>query len=424
MLTAQITFGDDSAFKEYRVGTHRTVNPQATVDRLRPHLQAMGITRVANVTGLDKIGMPVVMVCRPNSRSISVSQGKGVDLAAAKASGIMEAVESYHAERITRALKLGSFNQLQHDHALVDVSRLPFAVDSRYHDDLALLWIEGHNLLTGQSLWLPHELVHTDYTLPQPGGSGCFAANTNGLASGNHMLEAIAHGIYEVIERDALTLWHVKNDSFAGQALDLDSVLDPTCRRVLDLFERADLDVRVWNVTSDVGVACFSCLLIGKDDDDTEPEFGSGCHPARQVALLRALSEAAQARTTVIAGSRDDFAAQSYSAPARARRARACRQLLAEQTHAQAFEEVANFEADAIAQDIDWTLERLHAVGVDEVMVVDLTQDRFQIPVVRVVIPGLEGVYKDGHSDYVAGARAAAAMTKTKTKTKTMASAS
>jgi ribosomal protein S12 methylthiotransferase accessory factor YcaO len=27
----------------------------------------MGITRVANVTGLDSVGIPVVMVCRPNS---------------------------------------------------------------------------------------------------------------------------------------------------------------------------------------------------------------------------------------------------------------------------------------------------------------------------------------------------------------------
>ena len=43
----------------------------------------------------------LVMVCRPNSRSIRpVCPGKGLDLAAAKTSGLMEAVEIYHAETV------------------------------------------------------------------------------------------------------------------------------------------------------------------------------------------------------------------------------------------------------------------------------------------------------------------------------------
>ncbi len=54
-----------------------------------------------------------------------------------------------------------------------------------------------------KSVWLPYELVHANYTLPLPTGSGCFPASTNGLASGNHMLEAICHGLAEVIERDS-----------------------------------------------------------------------------------------------------------------------------------------------------------------------------------------------------------------------------
>ena len=60
----------------------------------------MGITRIANVTGLDRIGIPVVMVCRPNARSIAVSQGKGLDMDAAIVSGLMESAELYHAEQI------------------------------------------------------------------------------------------------------------------------------------------------------------------------------------------------------------------------------------------------------------------------------------------------------------------------------------
>ena len=72
-------------------------------------------------------------------------------------------------------------------------------MQGRYADDLAILWIAGQESNEGTSVWLPYELVHTDYTLPLPQGSGCFAANTNGLASGNHRLEAISHGLAEVI---------------------------------------------------------------------------------------------------------------------------------------------------------------------------------------------------------------------------------
>src|SRR5258706_3900116 len=92
--------------KTYRGETHRTVSPEDTITRLNPYLPLMGITRVANVTGLDRIGIPVVMACRPNSRSVAVSQGKGVNLWAAKASAVMETIEGYHAENIMLPLKL------------------------------------------------------------------------------------------------------------------------------------------------------------------------------------------------------------------------------------------------------------------------------------------------------------------------------
>ncbi len=85
-------------------GPHRRVPPEETLARLAPHLERMGITRVANVTGLDRVGVPVVTVVRPNARSLAVSQGKGLTLAAAKVSAIMEAVELHHAETVSGPL--------------------------------------------------------------------------------------------------------------------------------------------------------------------------------------------------------------------------------------------------------------------------------------------------------------------------------
>jgi YcaO-like protein with predicted kinase domain len=87
--------------KTYMRGTHRLIPPAETLARLKPLLPQMGITRLANVTGLDTIGIPVVMSVRPCSRSLSVSQGKGLDLDSAKASAAMESIEGYHAERVS-----------------------------------------------------------------------------------------------------------------------------------------------------------------------------------------------------------------------------------------------------------------------------------------------------------------------------------
>src|SRR5881396_2955816 len=111
--------------KALRRGTHRSASLNDTLNRVLRLAPVMGITRVANVTGLDSIGIPVVMVCRPNSRSVAVSQGKGTTLIAAKASGVMESIEGYHAEHITLPLKLASYEELRYTHALVEVNALP-----------------------------------------------------------------------------------------------------------------------------------------------------------------------------------------------------------------------------------------------------------------------------------------------------------
>ena len=136
----------ERAAKGHRRGTHRLVAPGATFERVAPLRARMGITRIANVTGLDRIGIPVVMVCRPNSRSIAVSQGKGLDLDAARASGLMELVENYHAERIDLPLRLATLQSLQERHPTVDVDALPRVTHGRFGPNLRLLWIEGQDL--------------------------------------------------------------------------------------------------------------------------------------------------------------------------------------------------------------------------------------------------------------------------------------
>ncbi|WP_224365046.1 YcaO-like family protein [Hyalangium versicolor] len=398
-----------AARKRYRAGTHRLISPEETLQRVRPLMGVMGITRIANITGLDRLGIPVVTVCRPNSRSLAVSQGKGLDLASARVSGLMEAVETYHAEHITLPLTLATYNELRFSHPLVDVARLPRLSVGSFHANLRLLWIEGRDLLGDRPVWLPFELVHTDYTVPLPSGSGSFFMSSNGLASGNHLLEAISHGICEVVERDATTLWHLRSaEERQRTRLALDTVDDLACREVLEKYERAGVDVAVWETTSEVGLPAFFCMSAERSPEPFRPLYpttGAGCHPTRQVALLRALTEAAQVRATLISGSRDDLGVDRYykalQDPGLWSRVHA---LMQSHGSMRCFDEVPSFEADSFDEDVAWVLARLAAAEFEQVAVVDLSKRAFGISVARVVIPGMEAIHDA--PGYVPGTRA------------------
>lgn len=392
--------------KRHRDGTHRCQNPQATLSQLRPLLPAMGITRIANVTGLDYLGIPVVMVTRPNSRTLAVSQGKGINLDHAKASGIMETVETFHGERINHPLKLQSYEEMRRRNAVVDPLTLASVPNSAYAPHLPILWIEGMDLMSRRPIWLPYESVHVNYTVPMPQGTGCVATGTNGLASGNHILEAMSSGICEVIERDADALWLYSSDAERDRRrLDLDSVDDPQCRALLDRYRESSIAVEVWNTTSDVGVASLHCRIYEDEDNPHEPQgsfFGAGCHPSRSVALSRALTEAAQSRLTYISGSRDDIERRDYRRPDDLKPAERHRR--PQQVPTLRFQDVPTREHDTLNADLEWELDQLKVAGISQVIVVDLTLPEFNLAVVKVVIPGLEGV-PDGPS-YVPGARA------------------
>ena len=400
----------DAGAKGYTHDTHRLVDPAETVARVRRLAPAMGITRVANVTGLDTLQIPVVMVTRPNSRSLAVTQGKGLTLDAAKASGLMEAVESYHAERILKPLKLASYEELRFSHRVVDVSRLPQPANGAFHPERRLLWTEGHDLVSDRPVWVPYELVHTDYTLPPPSGSGCFPATSNGLASGNHLLEATSHAITELVERDASTLWALGGTPATRRRLDLDTVEDPGCRSVLAAYERGGVEVCVWDTTTDVGIPAFECLIVPPSTGglrDLYATSGHGCHPRREVALLRALTEAAQSRLTLISGARDDNPRGDYQRFGDPDELALYREQVAATVPTIHLDDVPSFDGATFAADVAWEVERLTAVGIEEVVIVDLTKPEFGLPVVRAVIPGLEGVHRA--AGYTPGPRGRAA---------------
>jgi YcaO-like protein with predicted kinase domain len=364
----------------------------------------MGITRLGNITGLDRIGIPVAVAVRPNSRSVSVAQGKGLALPQALTSALMEACEGFHAEEIGVCKRL-SYRALAANETVVDPATL--CPGARVFDPRRSIdWTEGFDLLRIEPCWVPAECVRTDYTLANP--DGYFLIGSNGLASGNHLIEAINAALFELIERDAVALWIAKPVvARASCLLDLASVDDVDCRALLDKYRVAQIAVRVWDVTTDIGVAAFFCEIREPPPSDIgrlTRFHGAGCHADRGIALVRALTEAAQTRLTYIVGIRDDLSTAAYRDLRGSDLFDALLDALAREAAPIAFADVPSFSAEDLRDDLLWVLGRLRGAGFARAVAVDLSQSHFAVPVARVIVPGLE--WDVHHPNYRPGRRA------------------
>jgi len=387
-------------------GTHRALPIERTLDALRSLLPEYGITRVANITGLDSVGIPTVVAVRPASRSLSVSQGKGLSLASAKVSAIMESIEQWHAEEADLPARFASFAERRRKGAPVDARRLP-GFRQAFDANARLSWVEAR-LLDGAVVEVPLGMVHLNLTLPLPPGSSFFPVGSNGLASGNTLGEAIAHGAWELVERDAHALFVRRSPEEQMQRrLALETVDDASALALLRRYDAAGIAVGVWDMTTDIGIPCFVCSIVERQFDPFRRvglARGYGCHADRGVALCRALSEAAQSRLTHITGSRDDIQAPDFDAMRDEANIRGAQRLLASAPGERSFREAPTQHAATFEEDLAWTEARLESAGVARLAYVDLSRGGQPFSVVRVIIPGLEGA-PHAHG-YVPGARA------------------
>jgi ribosomal protein S12 methylthiotransferase accessory factor len=222
-------------------------------------------------------------------------------------------------------------------------------------------------------------------------GRFLFTPTTNGLAAGLTIEEAICHALAELVERDAWSLWSSRlaagDDPSHLPLLNLRSV-PRSARVLLQAFARARVDAIVRVITSDIGIAAFHAASIDRDVHGTSVHEGMSAHPDAEVALVRALTELAQSRAADIQGSREDL---------RYWRARAARPARAERTWVEIvpnesidFDRVPSVRHAAIRSDIEHMVAGLGGAGLDRVLVVDLTTPQLQLPVVRVIVPGLE----------------------------------
>lgn len=209
----------------YRAGALRTVAPAVTLRRIAPMLRPAGITRLADLTGLDYAGVPVYQAVRPNSRNLSVSQGKGLTRVQAKVSALMESLVSFHAERIDQPRTVATIAALTPD-LPYDPRRLLRPIAGPVPDDVALEWIRGTDLTGGRPAWVPAQVCELDAVVGDRLARLHFVASSNGLASGNTVAEAVL--------RSGHPPWRTRSPRYAGTAA------CPRCstRRVSSPFRR------------------------------------------------------------------------------------------------------------------------------------------------------------------------------------------
>lgn len=290
----------------HRHGTHRITSPDETWLALQPFLAPAGITGVADVTWLDCLGIPTVQAVRPASLTLSVSQGKAASYRAAQVSAVMESLEGWHAENVTADLWSATARDLEAD-LTYDPAQLRHRPGSLYHAGVKLDWMVATTLLTGRRTWVPWTAVLVNVATRDCWEPPMFEMDTTGLASGNCYDEATLHALYEVMERHSVaaavageTMFEVPTDDVAGS----DSA------HLVEMIRDAGDDVDLARIDVWDGYYCFAAELTSAT---LEVTFGGfGLHHDPNVALSRAITEAAQSRITAISGAREDLPSAIY----------------------------------------------------------------------------------------------------------------
>lgn len=121
---------------------------------------------------------------------------------------------------------------------------------------------------------------------------GGFHTDSNGCAAGNTRDEAIVQGFLELIERDAYAIWWYNRVQRAE--VDLEQFDDFYVRDLQSQFAEAGRKLWVLDVTTDLGIPTYVAIMHWMQNGHEHIEFGSGAHFDRRIALLRSLTELTQ----------------------------------------------------------------------------------------------------------------------------------
>ncbi len=233
-----------------------------------------------------------------DGKSVERGNGKGLGIQSVL-SAQYEALEHYLA--VSQSLNSDGVS----DHSLSELEAgidravlpLPFreCLQKNFYD-VSLPWKSCAHIISGKLGYLPLIQVNPFLEIPKKDLLAKFCSN-NGTAAGSNFNEAAIHGISEIIERDALSLFLYS--SFVAQRHHVKLVKKNSIPRyLLELLSYAEKvhgdDLIILDITSDLGIPVFLASFT-KQSLPIQP-FGSGCSLNSVYALERAILEAIQAK--------------------------------------------------------------------------------------------------------------------------------
>ena len=378
----------------YFKGTHRVIAPRETIEINQDKLKKAGITRIADITDLDRIGLPIYTAIRPTAEegAISIYGGKGISKDHAKASAMMEGFERYSAERqnsdetiIATPNEIGRYGDYIDPKSL----NLPKDFEKKDISDINLEWSKSRDIISGNEYYIPTNAIFHPYA-SDSNAESLFKSNTNGLASGNILDEAILHGMLEVIERDAWSIFELTHKNYAQ--IDIESIESELIIDIIDKFESEGIKIKLMDFTADIKIPT---IAASADDTITKDAglltLGMGTHLDPEVAILRALTEVAQSRATQINGAREDTVRADFAREAGYERMkRINKYYFKDEEEKICLSDIENKSTSSITKDIEIVKNELIANDIEKILYVDLTRPEIDVSVVRIVIPEME----------------------------------
>jgi ribosomal protein S12 methylthiotransferase accessory factor len=282
-----------------------TLSPSGYWHRLRPALRDVGISRLADITGLDHVGFPVVQAVRPDARSNAVTQGKADSKEGAAIGAMLECLEMAAGE------DLDHLPAVPQQNCELWSSFAPGLPTGMVWPDEQTKFIECWDTVADGPSALPVDLISTDFSQDAAATAAPILRHSIGLGAGTNFAAAFMHGLLECIEADARTRVEAQG---GAQRIAL-SVDDPVYGALLAQLEKAGMRVIIENLPCKGGVVTASASIMEKPGATALPLPAMG-YAARRTfseAIAAALAEATQARLAVISGAREDITQRFYT---------------------------------------------------------------------------------------------------------------
>lgn len=362
-------------------GDLRVVPVSETIKKAKRLTGKVGIiTKVERIESNKKI-LPVfhAVSAGPGNERIDRNHfGRGVTSEEAKAGAIGEAIERYCAKmQGDEEIVVASFEDLKKDAMDPESFILPMNFSNKYTRNVKIGWSQGYSLCNNRPVFVPSDFVYLPYR-PKRGAIQISTGSSVGLAAGNCPEEAILHGIFEVVEKDAWCI--MERNRLCMPDVDAGGVKDKDVHRIFKKLKARKVSFYIKDLTTDIKITTIGTFFEHISNGRCTFSYAAGTHLNPEIALLRSLTEAAQLYPLCLSEQLEKN--PEYKIEHRVQKGR-CKIK---------FGKIPNLSSGNMKKDIKICTEMVNHLGMD-VIIVDLTRPNIGFSVVRVLIPGLQPIY-------------------------------